>query len=88
MWRWRKVRRANIAPELRAQFERYSVSALDHAVGAGELSSKGAELDKVLRENRGEILDWIREQKAGPACSKLHGSKQFWDGQSPRLSPA
>jgi hypothetical protein len=40
------------------------VSALDHAVGAGELSSKGAELDKVLRENRGEILDWIREQKA------------------------
>lgn len=57
---WSK--RADIPPELRGRFELYGADVLAHAVGAGELSSKGPELDGLLRQNRGEIVKWLREK--------------------------
>src|SRR6266404_3435413 len=60
---WRKVRRANISPELRAQFEVFGEDVLAHGVGAGELSSKEAELDKLLRESHREIVEWLQERR-------------------------
>jgi hypothetical protein len=60
---WRKVLRANISPELRAQFESFGEDVLAHAVGAGELSSKEAELDKLRRERRREIVEWLQERR-------------------------
>jgi hypothetical protein len=59
-----KVRGANIRADLRSQFERFGADVLAHAVAAGEHSSKGPELDKLLRENRPEILEWLQEQRA------------------------
>jgi hypothetical protein len=59
-----KVRRANIPVDLRSQFERYGEDVLAHAVAAGEHSSKGPDLDQLLREKRPEILEWLQEQKA------------------------
>jgi len=58
-----KARRANIPAELRSQFERFGDNVLAGAVAAGEHSSKGAELDKLLREHRPEILEWLQEQR-------------------------
>jgi hypothetical protein len=63
MWWWRKIRRTNIPQELRDQFELFGEAVLAHAVGAGEHSSKGIELDGLLRQNRTEILDWLREKR-------------------------
>ena len=60
---WRKVRRANISPELRAQFEVFGEDVLAHGVGACELSSKEAELDKLLRERHREIVEWLQERR-------------------------
>jgi hypothetical protein len=59
---WRKVRRASIPAELRRRFELFGEDVLVHAIGAGEHSSKGPELDRLLRENRAEILEWLQEQ--------------------------
>jgi hypothetical protein len=60
----RKVRRANIPAELRDQLEVFGEDVLVGAVAAGEHSSKGAELDRLLREKRPEILEWLHEQAA------------------------
>src|SRR6266853_5334240 len=60
---WRKVRRANISPELRVQFEVFGEDMLADAVGAGELSPREAELDKLLRERRREIVEWLQERR-------------------------
>jgi hypothetical protein len=60
MW---KIRRASIPSDLRHQFELFGVNVLGHAVGAGEHSSKGPELDRLLRQNRSEILEWLREKR-------------------------
>ena len=60
---WRKVRRANLTQEQRDQFELLGEDVLAHAVGAGEHSSKGADLDKLLREKRQEILEWLQERR-------------------------
>jgi|SRR5580658_3504173 hypothetical protein len=63
MWWPRKVRRANIPSELRDRFELFGVEVLAHAVGAGVLSSKGAELDALLQQKRDEIVAWLRERR-------------------------
>ena len=60
---WRKVRYADIPAELRDRFELFGEDVLAHAVGAGEHSSKGAELDGLLQQKRREILDWLRERR-------------------------
>jgi hypothetical protein len=60
---WRKVRRANISPELRVQFEVFGEDVLAHAVGAQELSSKEAELEKLLRESHREVVEWLQERR-------------------------
>ena len=59
---WKKVLRANISPELRAQFELFSGDVLANAVGAGGPSSTEGELDKLLRERRREIVEWLQER--------------------------
>src|SRR5258708_16101522 len=53
----------SVEPELRAQFELFGEDVLAHAVGAGELSSKGPQLDKLLHERRGEMIKWLREKR-------------------------
>jgi hypothetical protein len=60
---WRKVRRANISSELRAQFELFGEDVLAHAVGGGEFSRKEAELDNLLRERHREIVEWLQERR-------------------------
>ena len=67
-------RRANMSAELRLQLERLGENLLTQMVGAGEHSSKGHELDKLLRENRPEILEWLQEQAA---ARKLHEEKTY-----------
>jgi hypothetical protein len=65
MWRWRK-RRANISQNVREQLELYGEDVLAHAIGAGALSDKGPELNKLLLiEKRKEILEWLRERRDG-----------------------
>jgi hypothetical protein len=63
MWWWRKVNRANIAAELRDRFELYGEVVLANAVGAGEHSSKGPELNALLKERQTEIVEWLREKR-------------------------
>jgi hypothetical protein len=63
MWWWRKVHRANIGAELRARLELFGEDVLAHAVAAGEHYSKGPELDRLLRESRQEILEWLQERR-------------------------
>jgi hypothetical protein len=63
VWWWRKVRRADIPAELRDRFELFGENVMAHAVGAGELSSKGVELDGLLRMKRGEIVAWLLERR-------------------------
>jgi hypothetical protein len=63
MWWWRKIRKANIPDELRDRFELFGQDVMAHAIGAGEHSSKGVELDGLLRQNRAEILEWLREKR-------------------------
>jgi hypothetical protein len=60
---WWTVRRANIATELRDRFEWFGEDVLAHSVGAGELSSKGPDLDKLLHESRSEIVKWLQEKR-------------------------
>jgi hypothetical protein len=57
---WKKVLRANISPELRAQFELFGEDVLANGVGAGGPSSTEGELDKLLRERRREIVEWLQ----------------------------
>jgi hypothetical protein len=67
MWWWRKIHHANIPDELRTQFELFGEDVLAHAIGAGEHSSKGAELNELLRQKRDEILEWLREKRSEAA---------------------
>jgi hypothetical protein len=60
---WRKVRKAVIPDELRDRFELCGPDVMAHAIGAGEHSSKGAELDGLLRQKRAEILEWLRQKR-------------------------
>jgi len=60
---WKKVLRANISPELRAQFELFGEDVLANGVGAGGPSSTEGELDKLLRERRREIVEWLQERR-------------------------
>jgi hypothetical protein len=48
---------------LRDRFDFFGEDVLAHAVGAGEHSSKGPELDRLLRENRDQILEWLQEKR-------------------------
>lgn len=63
LWWWRKVRKANIPAELRDRFELFGEDVLAHALGAGEHSSKGVELDALLRQKRNEILEWLQQKR-------------------------
>ena len=63
-----------ISPELRSQFERHGADLLSQVVAAGEHSSKGEELNKLLQYNRPAMIEWIQEQKA---ASDLLETKRF-----------
>jgi hypothetical protein len=62
MWWLRRVRRANIPPNLRAKFEKVGANVLDHALGAGQLSQPYPELEPLLKY-RDEIWQWLRENR-------------------------
>ena len=72
MWR---NRRAKISPELRSRFEFYGEDILADAVAAGEHSSKGPELNKLLQYNRQEIVEWLREERE---ARKWRDRLTFW----------
>jgi hypothetical protein len=59
----KKVYHANINTQLRSRFEEFGEHVLAQAVAAGEHSSKGAELDKLLHEERPQIIEWLRERR-------------------------
>ena len=47
-WRWRKVRKADIGPELRTTFERYGEDVLAQAVAIGAVSAgQGPDFSKA-----------------------------------------
>jgi hypothetical protein len=46
---WRKVRRANISPELRAQFEVFGEDVLAHGVGADEETAEEVLVEECAR---------------------------------------
>jgi len=60
MWR---NRRAKISTELRSRFEFYGEDILADAVAAGEYSSKGPQLNKLLQDNRQEAVEWLQEER-------------------------
>ena|SRR5580704_1678274 len=57
------VYHATINTQLRSRFEEFGEHVLALAVAAGEHSSKGAELDKLLHEERPQIIEWLRERR-------------------------
>jgi hypothetical protein len=66
------MRRANIPPDLRSQFEPYGPDLLSQVVAAGEHSSKGEELNKLLQYNRPQMVEWIQEHKAKSHLLETH----------------
>jgi hypothetical protein len=72
MWRTHRV---DIAPELRARFEFYGEDVLAHAVGAGDLSSKGDELNKLLQQHRLKIVEWLQGRRES---RKRRDRLMFW----------
>jgi len=64
MWWWRKVRKANISPELRAKFELFGEDVLAHAVAVGSFSAaQGGELVNLLQRSSPEIRAWLNERR-------------------------
>jgi hypothetical protein len=63
MWRWRKVRRANIPEQLRTQFERYGEDVLAHALAVGAHHTQGPELLNIMSGDRSPIMAWLTERR-------------------------
>ena len=63
-WRWRKVRKADIGPELRTTFERYGEDVLAQAVAIGAVSAgQGPELIELLQGKKQQIFEWLTERR-------------------------
>jgi|SRR6185437_7018915 len=64
MWWWRKIRRANIPRQLRDRFEEYGEQAMSMAISASgsNIYAQGAEIVRLVQENRGQINAWLRER--------------------------
>ena len=63
MWWWRKVRRAPISDDLRAQFERYGETVVAHALAAAPIGADGGPLHGLLDRQRSAALDWLTERR-------------------------
>ena len=64
MWWWRRVRRANIPADVRQACEMFGPAVLSVAI-AGHITSMsdGHDFYIFFRNNRAEILEWLREQR-------------------------
>jgi hypothetical protein len=65
MWRWRKVRYAQITPDRRTEFERYGELVLAHALATSSpVTPPAAELAQILLPDyRRELLAWLTERR-------------------------
>ena len=75
---WQKVRKVEIPNDLRDRFELFGKDVMAHAVGAGEHSSKGVELDGLLRQKRAEVLEWLRQKRDEDAPSSDRSETVEW----------
>jgi hypothetical protein len=62
-WRWQKIRRASITPELREHFELYGETLMALAVESGDANRIGEDLVKLGQQKRPEIVQWLRERR-------------------------
>jgi hypothetical protein len=63
MWWWRKVRVANIAPDLRRRFEAYGENVVALAVANPEIAQGGGDLPNLVRMNYALAMDWLTERR-------------------------
>jgi hypothetical protein len=63
MWRWTKVRKANIAPEVRAMFEVYGETMIALVMATREEKNLG---DLNITKHGGDALAWLRERWTAP----------------------
>jgi hypothetical protein len=64
MWRWQKIRTANLPQELRERFEFYGETLLTLAsTTEPNTNILGVELAGLSRMKRDEMLAWLRERR-------------------------
>jgi hypothetical protein len=63
LWWWQKVRRADIAPELRERFEFYGERLMALAIESHDPNRIGAELSDLGQHKRTEIIAWLQERR-------------------------
>jgi len=63
LWWWQKIRRADIAPQLRERFEFYGERLLTLAIESGGSDRIGSELADLGRHKRTEIVAWLQERR-------------------------
>jgi hypothetical protein len=64
MLRWRKVRVAQIAPNVRDEFERYGELVLAHALATlSPVTPPVTELANLFNQHRTELLAWLTERR-------------------------
>lgn len=63
MWWWRKVRTANITPDLRKRLEMYGETVVAQAVANPEITMAGGDLPALVRSNYASALDWLTERR-------------------------
>jgi hypothetical protein len=63
LWWWQKIRRADIAPELRERFEFYGERLVTLAIESGGSDRIGSELADLGRHKRTEIVAWLQERR-------------------------
>jgi hypothetical protein len=60
MWKWHKVRRANIPDDLREQFELYGETVLVMALGVTRLAGAGeSPIQTLAWNNRAAVAEWL-----------------------------
>ena len=63
MWRWQRIRRADIAPDLRERFELYGETLMAVVLKSGDANRIGTELATLGQRNREEIVKCRRERR-------------------------
>jgi hypothetical protein len=63
MWRWTKLRRADIPQELRERFELHGEQLMALAIESGDANRIGVELAGLGQMKRQEIVAWLRERR-------------------------
>jgi hypothetical protein len=63
LWWWQKVRRADIAPDLRERFEFYGERLMALAIESHDPTRIGAELSDLSQHKRTEIIAWLQERR-------------------------